>query len=593
MTGPLVKDKLAARLSFTGTQRDGVLYNIRTDDYENSLNNLGVRGQLLYTLGEKTEIILTADHTRQRPDGYAQVFAGVAPTKRKAFRQFENIIHDLDYDLPSRNPFDRIIDHDTPWKSNQDLGGISLNAEFKLGKGTLTSTSAWRYWNWDPSNDRDFTGLQGLALSQAPSNHQQWSQEIRLNNNFTKDLNCVIGVFAFGQSLKPNGAHVEEAGKDQWRFSQNSDNPLWQTPGLLDGFGIRSYPKLNTTSSALYGQLDWALGKKIHIMPGLRLNYDKKTVDFRRETYGGLQTTDPQLLALQASVYTNQAFKADIENTNLSGQLSMAYKFTSNFRGFATYAVSYKPVGINLGGLPTNNDQPMTELAAIKPERVAHYEAGIKSEPFSSMLLNITLYQTEIKDYQTQVQSADLSVNRGYLANAEKVRVQGVEIDASYKYKKLLTINGSLSYTDGKYVTFTNAPPPLEETGGPTFKDISGGTLPGISTWATTVGLESAIGGTLIGKSGDYFIGADLYYRSSFSSNPSPSKYLRVDGYSLLNGRIGFKAIESISIFLWCRNILDVNYFEQLLPGAGNAGHYAGVLGDPRTIGITLRSTIN
>jgi iron complex outermembrane receptor protein len=35
--------------------------------------------------------------------------------------------------------------------------------------------------------------------------------------------------------------------------------------------------------------------------------------------------------------------------------------------------------------------------------------------------------------------------------------------------------------------------------------------------------------------------------------------------------------------------LLDVDYFEQLLPAAGNAGHYAGVLGDPRTFGITLR----
>ena len=36
-------------------------------------------------------------------------------------------------------------------------------------------------------------------------------------------------------------------------------------------------------------------------------------------------------------------------------------------------------------------------------------------------------------------------------------------------------------------------------------------------------------------------------------------------------------------------NLLGKNYFEQLLPAAGNAGHYAAVLGDPRTYGVTLR----
>ncbi|MBL7924683.1 MAG: TonB-dependent receptor [Bacteroidia bacterium] len=593
ISGGLIKEKLAARLSFTGTQREGLVYNVRTDQQVNSLNNLGVRGQLLFAASKNLELILSADHTRQRPDGYAQVFAGVAPTKRKAYRQFENIIKDLDYELPSRHPFDRTIDHDTPWRSDQDLGGVSLNAEYKMAKGSVTSTTAWRYWNWNPSNDRDFTGLQGLALSQAPSRHDQWSQEMRYAAEFSSRLSGVFGVFVFTQSLRPDSAHVEEAGKDQWRFSQNSESPLWQTPGLLDGFGIRSYPELRTTSAAVFGQLDWKFSDKISVMPGIRLNYDKKKVDFRRETYGGLQTSDSQLLALQAAVYTNQSFKADIDDTNVSGQVSLAYKFNSRVRSFFTYALGYKPVGLNLGGLPSLEGKPMVELASIKPERVHHLEAGMKSEPLDQLLLNITVYHTEISNYQTLVQSADLSVNRGYLANAEKVRVQGAEIDAGFRFRKALSFNGSLSYTEGEYVSFTNAPPPLEETGGATYKDISGGRLPGLSRWAAAFGLETGCRGKLIGKEGDFFLAMDLYYRSSFSSNPSPSAYLVVEGYSLLNGRVGFRAIESLSVFLWCRNILDKEYFEQLLPGAGNAGHYAGVLGDQRTLGITLRSNIN
>jgi len=81
----------------------------------------------------------------------------------------------------------------------------------------------------------------------------------------------------------------------------------------------------------------------------------------------------------------------------------------------------------------------------------------------------------------------------------------------------------------------------------------------------------------------------DSYYRSSFSSSPSPSAYLNIDGYGLLNSRVGFRASNGVSIFLWGRNLLNQNYFEQLLPAAGNAGQYAGVLGDPRTYGTTLR----
>ena len=47
------------------------------------------------------------DHTRQRPEGYTQVVAGVAPTLRPANRQYAQIAADLGYTPPSFNAFDR------------------------------------------------------------------------------------------------------------------------------------------------------------------------------------------------------------------------------------------------------------------------------------------------------------------------------------------------------------------------------------------------------------------------------------------------------------------------------------------------------
>ncbi len=48
ISGPLIGKKLAGRLSFSGTQRDGLIYNTRTQDYVNDLNNLGVRTSVMY-----------------------------------------------------------------------------------------------------------------------------------------------------------------------------------------------------------------------------------------------------------------------------------------------------------------------------------------------------------------------------------------------------------------------------------------------------------------------------------------------------------------------------------------------------------------
>ena len=80
----------------------------------NDLNNLGVRGQLLFAPSDKLAITASADHTRQRPEGYTQVVAGVAPTLRAANRQYPQIAADLGYAPPSFNAFDRLTDVDTP-----------------------------------------------------------------------------------------------------------------------------------------------------------------------------------------------------------------------------------------------------------------------------------------------------------------------------------------------------------------------------------------------------------------------------------------------------------------------------------------------
>lgn len=347
---------------------------------------------------------------------------------------------------------------------------------------------------------------------------------------------------------------------------------------------------LNSFGSAVFGQLDWNFSEHWNLILGGRYNYDSKIAQYNRKTYGGLSTTDPALLALKKLVYTNQDFLVDAEGQNFSGNITLSFKPNRNINAYATLSNSYKPFGINLGGLPTENGRVMTELAKIKPEFVLHYEVGLKSKPSKNSTLNVSFFNTDIKDFQTQVQSAEIGVNRGYLANAEKVRVFGAEADFYWKIGKYFTLNTALVYTDGKYVQFTNAPVPLEEVGGSqAYKDISGGRLPGISKWTHSLGGEFSFSENLLGMKGKYFVALDSFYRSAFSSSPSPSQFLNVDGYSLLNGRLGFRADNGFSVVFWSRNLTNKNYFEQLLPAGGSSGYFVAVLGDQRTYGVTLR----
>ncbi|UEG55310.1 TonB-dependent receptor [Mucilaginibacter daejeonensis] len=613
VSGPLSK-KFAGRLSFSGTQRDGLVQNIRTGRATNDINNLGGRAQLLFKPNDDVAITLAGDITDQKPDGYAQVVAGVVTTKRAAYRQFNNIIADLNYQLPSLNAFDRVIDHDTPWRSGNQLGGVSLNGDFKIGPGTLTSTTAWRYWNWDPSNDRDFTGLAVLSKSQNPAKHRNWSQEVRYAGQLSEKLSGVVGLFYIDQDVKING--TEESGSAQARFAKSStgnnantpgvtNDQLWATPGLLEGYGIYTDASIKSQSAAAFASADLEVYKSFHILPGVRYNYDNKDVYYNRVARGGLDIASTsystavknELQKIKNGVYSSQQYVADADEKNFTYSLTAAYRPGKRINAFATYSTSFKPVGVNVAGLPSvvGGTTPDLSLAVIKPEKTKHYEVGIKTTPLDNLILNLNFHNSDIKNYQTNVQSPELGVNRGYIANADKVNVKGLEFDGNYRANRNFSFYGAASYTDAKYVKFTNAPLPLEETGltvngqQVAFKDISGSLLPGISKWAGSLGGEFTTATKYISKDTKFFFAVDGFFRSSFSSSPSPSAYLNIDGYTLINARTGFRVAKGVSAYVWSRNLLNKNYFEQLLPAGGNAGQYAAVLGDQRTFGITLR----
>ena len=444
IAGPLVP-KVAGRLSFSGTQRDGTIYNTATDDDVNDLNNLGLRGQLLVAPSDALAINVASDYTRQRPEGYTQVVAGVAPTLRNPNRQYAQIAADLGYTPPSFNAFDRVTDVDTPLRSNQELGGTALNIDWNVGSGRITSTTSWRFWNWDPSNDRDFVGLPVTSISAAPSTQHQWTQEVRYAGTLATAVSLVVGGFAFKQDLESTPSFKQEQGFAAARFLL-APSAAAATPGLLDGYGYDQFVDFNNVSSAVFGQVAWSVTERLRLLPGLRFNYDQKDVTFDQKVYGGLQTADPVLIALQRSILAPQSYVADVDDTNTSGQMTVAY-------------------------------------------------------------------------------------------------------------------------------------------------GVSTRVLPGISKWALSFGGEYGKRTSLLGRSGELFGALDGSYRSSFSSSPSASRYLVVEGYSLLNARVGFRWTDGWTLTLWSRNLLNKDYYELLTAAPGNTGLFVGQPGDRRTMGLTMRVT--
>lgn len=622
ISGPLT-DKIAARIAIAATSRRGTLYNTVSDRWINEQDNLGLRGQLLVQPNEDLSITLAGDYSKQDPEGYGTTYVRVGRTQRALARQYDALVAAVNaanpgrnYAVPSTNPYDRLTDLDASLNAGNKIGGASVRVKWDVGPGSLTSISAWRFWDWKPENDRDFTGLSIVSKSQNPSQQDQYSQEFRYNYEGDK-VDFVVGLFGFKQRIDTQGTEQQGADASKWSLT----GALADNPAVLNGLTATNTQYLKSTSAALFGQLSWKVTDALTIQPGARVNYDKKSGFYRRVVTNGAGqvinctpapgTSLPAILAAQCGVYQPQESAPSDSAWNFTYDFNVNYKVAPDILAYATYAKSFKTLGINQNGLPLNADNTVNyDASTVKPESIDHFEIGLKTQFLDRRAtFNLSAYRTEIKDFQATVNGGQFGTVRGYLANADKVRTQGIEADLKIVASDRFTAYANGAYTDAKYKKFTNAPCPPELSGGtlqpanatpnysqpgvpgalsPRQCDISGQRLPGVSKWAFSYGAETNVPVTLLAKEGQIYLGVDGNYRSHWNSNASPSIYTNVKGYALTNFRVGFRG-EGLDVFGWVRNAFDTDYIELLQVAPGNTGLIAGQVGDERTWGGTVK----
>jgi iron complex outermembrane recepter protein len=627
ISGPITDD-IAFRLSLANTTRRGTIYNVTSNSWNNGQDNLGLRGTLQWNATPDLRVRLSADYNVQDANCCVQYYARVGRTQRALNRQYDSLAAAQNYRVPSTNPFDRVTDIDAPLRARNELGGVSAVAEWQVGGGTLTSVTAWRYWDWGPRNDRDFTGLAITPNSNNPTHQNQYTQELRYAYQ-GEGYDFVVGIFGFNQGIHTKG--LESNGPAASRWSLNPGNVPVGAPGcatpttracnpaVLNGLTANNDILLKNTSAALFGKFNWHVTDAFTVSPGIRFNYDEKSgyyssvvtgtaSDGTRQLvlFSGPYANDPWIVD-QRSIRAPQFYAPTLAKSNVSYDLNLSYQLEENLLAFATYAKTFKSGGINLNGVPADSaGVPILAAATIKPEDVSDYELGLKSQLWDNRVtLNLTGFWTVIKNYQANVNNGALGLVRGYLANAGKVQVRGFEAEVSIIPFDGLSAYANGTYNDHSYVTFVDAPCPPELSGGntgtpisapgtpggnsPTNCNISGQWLPGISNWTFSWGGEYSTPVSFVGKEGEIYLGYDASFRSKFSSNASRSAYTDVDGYSLHNVRLGLRTHNGIDFSLWLRNAFDQDYFEQLAVTPSNTGLIAGQPGDPRTFGATLR----
>ncbi|WP_254606313.1 TonB-dependent receptor [Sphingomonas bacterium] len=596
VSGPIVDDVLAFRVSAVSTRRDGVIRNVRTGENENAIGNQAVRGQLLFRPTANLTSRLIADFTSFDSTCCTQVYLRVGQSLRPAAKQFPALAAKFGYSPPSTDPYARLTDIDAQLNVKTNEGGISDITDWTVGPVTITNVAAWRWWNWDAANDRDYTGIPVQLVQHIPSRQDQYSEELRFASNGEHRITYVGGFYYFNQKI--TGEPLSTYGPAATDFLLNpviaANGTQTNYPSnLLDGYGTDGHTDFTSRSYAAFGEANWHVVKRLTVTGGLRYTWEYKDGSYVTTVFGGATPTTTAQANAKLSILRPQAYTAHNADRSLSGRGNLSYQLTDGVLGYASYARGFKSGGINMSGLPLDaGNNPVLSTAVVRPERNTNYEVGIKTRLFDRHLIfNIDGFYTKVRDFQaTIVDSSQTVALRGYLSNIPEVTVKGIEAEATALVFRGLSLRASLAYEDGRYSNYPAGPCPLElQTAATTACSLTGQQLASLPKFSFTVGADYAHPVTLFGNQGSVFLHADSNSRSGYNGDSSLSRYTYIYGYNVTNGSVGYRFGNGLELAVFARNLLDTNYIQNVTIQAGNSGLILGTPSDPRTIGGTVR----
>lgn len=576
VSGPLIGDKLAGRLTIYRDVGGGFITNkVDGQDYLGN-DRWALRGQLLFENGDFSNRLI-AEHYETKEYNNFYPPAGDPPT-------FANGAARNGWERKLRTAFGYVPSYDT--RHNADLDtqeeivsrtdGVSNQFDWRLGGHTLTSVTAWRRLYFRPKNDSDLSPY-AIFRGGYDVDVDQYSQELRLASPTNGQFDYQAGVFLLKQEVSSNFRTLFF--KDASAFFLSPALPSL----ILDGLETNQVGKAETTSAAIFGQGTWRFDDRASLTAGLRYTWEKREASNRGLSFGGVPLTGPlaSLAAYRAAV-AGQPFyvEGEKESGAVSWLINPAYKLTDDILAYASISYGEKSGAANLGARPG-------DPVIIQPEKSIDYEIGLKTTWLDGRAyLNANLYWNDITDYQATLTTVTGAVPRSYLANVGKVRLRGLELEGQAQITPALRVSGSAAFAEAKYESYRNAPPPQEllYPGAPAFVDLSGTNVPFAPkfTGQISVNYEEPIRDDLV-----LFAYANQTWRSSTFQH-ALSQYGRQDAYGLTHAGLGLKSANGRwSANVWARNLFDKKYAAAFGNASANTP-YIAILGEPRTFGLTL-----
>ena len=571
VTGPLIDDRLAFRLTAFNSKRDGVLPNTTTGIAANSLGRTGARLQFLAEPSPKVSVRVIAEYSDENDTCCVTTYKAIpSATITPATNHTLQVFNQLGF-TPVANL--NSTANNSPQNMLTDQSALSAEVNWDLGWADFTSITAGRYWHFDPLQDSDNTPLDIIQVNVAQTRDWQSSQEFRLASKPGR-FNWQAGVYLFNQNLRDHYI-LNQFGADASAFYTAYRATLSPAQGpvtIAPGSQYNEDDRAVTGSAAAFGQGNYNVTDRLTVTGGLRYTYDNKSGLAQTSNVGTPYATTAIPFKYNVNVYGG----------DWSWLASLSYKLTKDSLAYVSYSTGYKSAGLNLNAAVT----PGSPLV-LQPEHVGDWELGLKQSLLDHRLtLNLDAYWTSLEGLQANIVPTNGA--KPYLANVGTILARGVEAEATLEIIDGLTISANGSYNDAHYKSYPKGPCAL---GGAAVCNLSGEPVYEAPRWIA----NATVNYSLELRNGvKPYVQGQYAFRSSAFGTVDDGPLTEIPAYALVNARVGAKFGEGrYDVSLWVNNAFDTTYFQNIstssIPGAGTFA-ISGQLGTPRTFGATLRA---
>ena len=431
--------------------------------------------------------------------------------------------------------------------------GVSGTVDWKLADHlTLTSISAFRYYKGDFAEDTDGSPLD-VELVMNHVEHQQFSEEMRLNGGFGQ-FEYTVGGFWFSQRNK-NSNRVDLA---------------------YAGLDFRGADPVPSTTKAAFANAVWHATSRFNISGGIRYTTENKDYSYVR--------IDPTDNAPAPVVGPLTGVTGTYSGDRFDYRVAADYHFTDDVMAYASTSTGFKGGGINPRPFVATQVQP------FGPETLTAYEVGLKTTALDRRLrVNVSAFYNQYDNIQLTLLSCPQfsppipGFPCALPQNAGNADVKGLEGEFEFHPVEHLTIDGSASYIDFKYTSIN----PL--AGGPS--SPAGVQINMVAPYTPkvkwSVGAQYEIG---MGKWGSLTPRIDASYQDNVFTNAVNGPNNRIAAYTLMNARATWRAGDGKwEAALEITNLTNKLYYTTLFDLSGLAGYVNGQPGAPREFAFTVK----